>query len=116
MFKLLVAGVLAALVGVVAATTRGPSISYPEYCSNASTVPSGTFCINYDSRLGRYECPPPTVPCDVVRAAMATASALQPTFGDRVGAGVAAFLLTLFAVAAVSVGFRRIRAPSAAAA
>jgi hypothetical protein len=105
--KLLVAGVLATLVGVGVASTRAPSISYPEYCSNASAV--ATFCINYDPKLGRYECPPPTVPCDVVRAAMATASTLQPTFEDRVGAGAAAFLLAFFGFAAGSVGFSRIR-------
>jgi hypothetical protein len=105
--KLLVSGVLATLVGLGVATTRAPSTSYPEYCGNASTV--GTFCINYDSELGRYECPPPTVPCDVVRAAMATALALQPTLGDRIGAGVAAFLLAFFAFAAGSVWLSRIR-------
>jgi hypothetical protein len=105
--KLLVSCVLATLVGVGVATTRAPSTSYPEYCGNASAVK--TFCINYDSELGRYECPPPTVPCDVVRAAMATASTLQPTLGDRVGAGAAAFLLAFFAFAAGSVALSRIR-------
>jgi hypothetical protein len=105
--KLLVSGVLATLVGIGVATTQAPSTSYPEYCGNASAV--STFCINYDPELGRYECPPPSIPCDVVRAAMATASTVQPTLDDRIGAGVAAFLLALFAFAAGSVWLSRTR-------
>src|SRR5687767_6251292 len=112
MSKFLIAGALATLIGIGVATTRPQTAVYPEYCAPASTVEM--FCINYDSDLGRYECPPPTLPCDVVRAAMANATKRQPTLEDRVGAGAVAFLLTFLALAAGSIAFRRMRQRDAA--
>lgn len=112
MSKFLIAGALATLIGIGVATTRAPTAVYPEHCAPASTI--DMFCINYDSDLGRYECPPPTVPCDVVRAAMANATNRQPTLEDRVGAGAVAFLLAFLAFAAGSIAFRRMRHGEAA--
>lgn len=112
MSKFLLAGALATLIGIGVATTRAPTAVYPEYCAPASAV--DTFCINYDSDLGRYECPPPSLPCDVVRAAMATATERQPTLEDHVGAGAVAFLVTFSAFAAGSIAFRRMRHRDAA--
>ena len=112
MSRLLVAGALATLVGIGAAVTRPPSTAYPEYCAPASAT--DTFCINYDPQLGRYECPPRGLPCDVVRAAMASESTQQPTLADRVGAGAIGFLLTCLAWAVGSIVFRRRRPRSVA--
>lgn len=90
-------------------------VLYPEYCGGYGTAdgvpihPGQQWCINYDPNLGRYECPPPGLPCDVVRAAMATASTVHPTLEDRLGAGLVAFLLTFFVFGGGSVVATRVR-------